>query len=131
MPDAEAAALQRFLRGELPPECFPHREHVRMAHALLARRPFERALPLYARALRRITARAGCPERFNLTVTVALLALIDAARRAAPQRDFEAFAAAYPELFERAPLARWYRPEQLSCAAARGSFLLPDPPHAQ
>ena len=127
MPGAEVLELQRFLRGEVAPERFPHREHVRMAHALLARRPFERAVPLYARALRRITARAGRPEAFNLTITVALLALIDAARRASPGLDFEGFAAEHPELFERGLLERWYRPGQLACPQARGSFVLPDP----
>ena len=127
--DAEAADLARFLAGAIEARAFPHREHLRMAYALLQREEFAAATLAYANALRAMTARAGRPEAFNLTVTVAFLALI-AQRLRSHRGDFAAFLEANPELLDRRVLARWYRPEQLASAEARTLFLLPDPPRA-
>ena len=82
----------------------------------------------YANALRGISARAGKPEAFNLTVTIAFLALIAERMAAGPGDDFAAFAHAHPDLFAKDVLARWYRPEQLASPLARRVFLMPDPP---
>ncbi len=41
--------------------------------------------------------------------------------------DFEEFANANPDLMDKGVLARWYKPERLNGAAARHSFVLPDP----
>ena len=131
MAEVDPPALRRFLAGEVSPAQFSHREHVHMAFALLKRREFARVVPLYARALERITARAGKPEKFNLTITIALLSLVAAALQETPELDFEGFAAAHPSLFDKGTLARWYRPAQLGSALARRAFVLPDPAHAQ
>ena len=125
---AEDAALRQFLRGEVDPRAFPHREHVRMGFELLRRCDFDAAVVKYANALRRITARAGNPDGFNLTVTLAFLALIAEHMSQAGECDFASFAAAHPQLFEKGLLKRWYRPERLASPLARRSFLLPDPP---
>jgi hypothetical protein len=37
---AEAPELERFVRGEVDPAAFPHREHVRMAFEMLRRHDF-------------------------------------------------------------------------------------------
>lgn len=126
--NAESADLERFLRGEVAAGDFPHREHVRMAFALLRRHEFTESAHRYAQALRTITAQAGQPQAFNLTVTIAFLALIAERLEQAGDCDFPAFAQAHPELFDKGLLARWYRPEQLASPLARRSFRLPDPP---
>ncbi|HEV2286029.1 MAG TPA: hypothetical protein VGR80_08300, partial [Steroidobacteraceae bacterium] len=68
--------LERFVRGETDAARFPHREHLRMAFEMLARHDFPESVLHYSRALRAMTARAGKPEAFHQTVTIAFLALI-------------------------------------------------------
>jgi hypothetical protein len=119
--------LTRFLRGELDADGFTHREHVRMAFELLRRHDFAESLLYCSRALRAMLARAGRPEAFNLTVTVAFLSLISERMLAGDASDFEAFARANPDLLGKSILARWYRPQRLGCESARRTFVMPDP----
>jgi hypothetical protein len=124
---AEAADLARFLRAEIPAADLPHREHVRMAYEMLRRHAFAETLLRYSNALEAITRKAGKPQAFNLTITIAFLALIAQRMEDAPAGGFEAFADANPDLFDKGVLTRWYRPEQLASPLARRMFLLPDP----
>jgi hypothetical protein len=122
----DSADLAWFLRGELDPHAFTHREHVRMAFELLRRHDFTEALLYCSRALRAMLARAGRPEAFNLTVTVAFLSLISERMLSGDASDFEAFARANPDLLGKSILARWYRPQRLGCESARRTFVMPD-----
>jgi hypothetical protein len=123
--DEELAQLARFARGELDASMFPHREHVRMGFEMLRRHDFAATAYHYSFALRAMTARAGKPEAFHQTITIAFLALI-AERMQVGTADFLAFERANPDLMDRSALARWYRPERLALEAARRTFLLPD-----
>jgi len=122
-PDVE---LARFARGDCDPGNFSHREHVRMGFEMLCRHSFPETVLHYSQALRKMTARAGKPEAYHETVTIAFLSLI--AERIDDTKDFERFASANPDLFDRRALARWYRPERLASDRARRTFLLPEPP---
>ncbi|HYL02818.1 MAG TPA: hypothetical protein VEU54_05315 [Steroidobacteraceae bacterium] len=126
MPPPDCPQLARFLRGELDPNGFTHREHVRMAFELLLRHDFLEALCECSRALRAMLARAGRPEAFNLTVTVAFLSLIAERMQGRDWHDFETFARENPDLLGKGVLARWYAAQRLASAAARRTFLLPD-----
>ncbi len=119
--------LARFLRGEIDPAAFSHREHVRMAFETLRRHDFLEAALHYSQALRTVTAKVGKPEKFHQTVTVAFLSLV--AERMQPGRpcDFDDFAAANPDLLDKSALGRLYSAERLSSEAARTTFLLPEP----
>lgn len=117
--------LEQFLRGEMDPARFTHRDHVRMGYELLKRQSFVEAAWRYSNALRAMTARAGQPGRFHQTVTVAFLSLIAEAMAGGDTGHFEVFAQAHPELLHPAVLARWYAPERLGSALARQTFLLP------
>jgi hypothetical protein len=119
--------LRRFLRGEIDPRGFTHREHVRMAFELLKAEDFLTALTHYAGALRGLLARVGRQEAFNHTITIAYLALIAERMQAPGVECFEAFAARYPELFEPGLLHRWYEPQALPSPRARRAFLMPAP----
>ena len=123
----EEQGLARFLAGEVAAGEFTHREHLRMAVLVLGRHEFTEAACLYARALRRIGARAGAPEAFNTTITLAFLSLIAARVAASGATDVDTLLRAHPELLDRRLLSRWYRPEQLTSPLARRTFLLPDP----
>jgi hypothetical protein len=125
---ADCPDLERFVRGEADPAHFPHREHLRMAFEMLARHDFAETVLHYSRALRTMTARAGKPEAFHQTVTIAFLALIAERMERGPTEDFGAFARANPDLLEKTVLGRWYGPERLASEAARRTFLLPDLP---
>jgi hypothetical protein len=123
----DRADLERFVRGEIDPAHFPHCEHLRMAFEMLSRHDFAEAALHYSRALRTMTARAGKPEAFHQTVTIAFLALIAERMARGQADDFSAFARANPDLLEKSLLGRWYGPERLASEAARRTFLLPEP----
>ena len=119
--------LNQFIRGEVDPGKFPHREHLRMGFEMLRRHHFEEAALHYCGALRTMTARVGKPMAFHQTITIAFLALIAERMEAGQHADFEAFANANPDLIDKSALRRWYRPERLATDAARRTFVLPDP----
>jgi len=93
---------------------------------MLRRHDFAETAYHYSFALRAMTARAGKPEAFHQTITIAFLALIGERMQAREVADFLAFERANPDLMDRRVLARWYRPERLTTDAARRTFLLPD-----
>ncbi|TLZ19535.1 MAG: hypothetical protein E6K32_17785 [Gammaproteobacteria bacterium] len=124
---AEAADLERFVRGESDAGNFPHREHVRMAFEMLRRHDFAETAWLYSRALRLMTARVGKPEAFNQTTTIAFLSLIAERMERGGTPDFAAFVRAHPEMLDKRALSRWYRPDQLATEIARRTFVLPEP----
>ena len=124
---ADCPDLERFVRGELDAADFPHREHVRMAFEMLRRHDFAESVLHYSRALRAMASRAGKPQAFHQTITVAFLSMISERVETRPVADFSAFARDNPDLFDKAALARCYRPERLATELARRTFLLPDP----
>jgi hypothetical protein len=126
MTDAPVDVL-RFVRGECDPAQFPHGEHVRMGFEMLRRHSFTETALHMSRALRMMAARAGRPEAYHETITIAFLSLI--AERFEPDRtvDFEQFGGSNPDLFDKHILARWYSSGRLASDAARRTFLLPEP----
>jgi hypothetical protein len=118
--------LDRFVRAEIELAAFPHREHVRMAFEMLRRHDFAESVWLYSRALRALTARAGRPQAFHQTITVAFLSVIAERMEQGAPPDFVAFESANSDLFAKSVLTRWYRPERLASEVARRTFLLPE-----
>jgi hypothetical protein len=123
----ECPDLQRFVRGELPATGFAHREHLRIAFEMLRRHDFPESVLHFSRALRTMAERAGKPQAFHQTMTVAFLAVIAERLDGAQWPDFAAFLHDNPDLLDKRALARWYRPERLASERARRTFLLPDP----
>jgi hypothetical protein len=123
----DEASLARFLAGAVAPAELSHREHLRYAFLTLAYYDFAESVLRYSRALRAVAEQAGRPEKFNQTQTIALLSLIAERRAADGGGDFEDFARAHPELFDRSLLAQWYASERLDSPLARRAFLLPEP----
>ena len=117
--------LKRFVRGELDPRTFPHREHVRMAFEMLRRHSFVETALHYSQALRTMTEKIGKPEVFHQTLTIAFLALIAERMPIQGGGDFESFAASNPDLMDKSAVARCYPPERLSLEVARRTFILP------
>jgi hypothetical protein len=123
----ECPDLGRFLRGELDAAAFAHRDHVRVAFEMLRRHDFPETTLHFSRALRAMAQRAGKPEAFHQTVTIAFLSLIAERLEGGEWPDFEAFALANPDLLDKRALTRWYGPERLASEPARRTFLLPEP----
>ena len=119
--------LERFVRGEIDTSAFPHREHVRMAFEMLRRHDFAESVWHFSRTLRAMATRAGKPQAFNQTVTIAFLSLIAERMERDGAPDFAAFVRAHPEMLDKSALSRWYRPDQLSTEIARRTFVLPEP----
>ena len=97
-----------------------------MAFEMLRRHDFAESVWHYSRALRRMSERAGNPEAFHQTLTIAFLSLIAERMESSEMGDFTGFAAANPDLMDKSAVARCYRAERLASAAARRTFLLPD-----
>jgi hypothetical protein len=128
MPDDVGAELAALEAGRRDPAAFPHAEHVRLAFEMLARHEFDDALARYATGLRRLSERAGTPERYHATITVAFLALVAERRARTGAATWDAFVAAAPDLLDVRCLERWYPRELLGSDVARRTFVLP-PPH--
>ena len=119
--------LAAFLHGEIDARDFRHADHVRMAFEVLARHPFLDAAAAVSAALKTMAARAGNPGAYHETITLAFLALIGERRAAGGFADYDGFAAANPDLLDKAVLGRWYGPAKLGSEMARRVFVLPDP----
>ena len=124
---SDCPELERFVRGEIDTSAFPHREHVRMAFEMLRRHDFAETVWHFSRTLRAMAAKAGKPQAFNQTVTIAFLSLIAERMERDCAPDFTAFVRAHPEMLDKSALSRWYRPDQLSTEIARRTFVLPEP----
>ena len=72
-----------------------------------------------------MASRAGRPEAYHETITVAFLSLV--AERMSEAMDFESFASLNSDLLDKHVLTRWYRPERLASDRARRTFVLPGP----
>lgn len=115
-----------LLAGRMDPANFGHPEHVAVAFELLRRSPFVDGTRTCANAINALATRAGAPDKFHTTVTVAFLALISERLARAPTERFDTFIERNPDLLSGSPLKPWYSAERLADPLARTAFLLPD-----
>ncbi len=118
----ELCALEE---GRIDPKMFPHREHVRLGFEMLRRYSFAEAVLRFTRGLRVVAKRAGHPEVYNETITVAFLALIGERLARETRIDWAEFISENDDLADKNILERWYDPSELKSAVARATFLLP------
>jgi hypothetical protein len=122
---AIAEELRAFETGALDPAQFPHSEHVRLAYEMLARYPFGEAVTRFSRGLKLLAAKAGRPEVYHETITIAFLALVGERRAAGRNAGWREFRADNADLLDKRCLEKWYGKEQLSSDLARRTFCLP------
>lgn len=120
--------MTAFEAGQPPPGGFHHREHVRVAWNYLRAGSLTDALTRFCGGLRRFAAAQGAAGLYHETISVAYLLLINERLAAARELDWDAFAAAHPELLSWKPslLDRFYRRETLESDRARQVFVMPD-----
>lgn len=124
--DLDPTLTGRFMAGQINPGEFGHRDHLQVAFELLDRHDFLESCAIYGSTIDRMARSAGAPEKYNATITIALLSLIAERREAMAQADFAAFLANNPDLLNKDLLAAWYSGERLGSAQARAQFLMPD-----
>ena len=120
-----ADELRALETGALDPSAFPHREHVRLAYGMLERYPFGEAVARFSRGVKLLAAKAGRPEVYHETITVAFLAVIGERRARAKSNKWSEFKANNSDLFDKRCLTNWYGAEQLGSDLARRTFCLP------
>jgi hypothetical protein len=120
--------LAGFEACALPPAAFDHRGHLRITWIHLQGLPLEEAVGRVCRGIERFAAHLGVPQKYNETLTAALVRLMARGGGADRSLSFPAFLAANPELVDdaKALLARHYSPALLESAEARHGFVPPD-----
>ena len=119
--------LRALETGTLDPARFPHPEHVRLAYEMLGRYPFGEAVMRFSRGLQLVAAKAGHPEVYHETITVAFLAVIGERRAGAKHAGWSEFKAHNSDLLDKHCLDRWYDADYLRSGLARQTFCLPKP----
>jgi hypothetical protein len=120
-----ADELRALETGALDPSKFPHQEHVRLAYGMLERYPFGEAVARFSRGVKLIAAKAGRPEVYHETITVAFLAVIGERRARSLSKSWAEFKEHNSDLLDKRCLERWYDAEQLGSDLARRTFCLP------
>src|SRR4051812_35380473 len=117
--------LRSLETGALDLAKFPHSEHVRLGYEMLGRHSFGDAVARFSRGLKLLAAKAGKPQVYHETITVAFLALINERRAGGASQGWREFETANPDLFDKRCLEKWYGAEQLATDLARQTFCLP------
>lgn len=127
--DGELVA--RFEALAIPPAAFRHREHVRLACAVLRGADFGDAAVWFRRTLRRFTAAAGAPGKYHETLTWAYLAVVAQRMACDPAATTsQQLIARHPDLVDHlgGAVARYYDVAAITASPlARAVFVLPEP----
>jgi len=116
-----------FETCQLPNALFHHRDHLRLAWIYLRRYGSAEAGARISKSIQRYAAHHGATQKYNETVTLAWLQLVDnAVSRAPTGARFEDALAAFPELLDKSTLGEYYSRAVLDSDAARRIFVQPD-----
>lgn len=113
-----------FLSQDIDAKEFTHLDHIGVAYEILLRFDFLMAVQIYSESLDAIASKAGAPDKFNLTVTLACMSIIS--ERMQPGEGFETFVNTNQDLLETNFLEKYYSDERLNSMKAKGMFLMPD-----
>ena len=122
--------LARFEALTLEPACFRHREHVRLAFAVLAcEGELDRAALRFRRALRAFAASLGAAGRYHETITWAYLAIVNERMHLTPCATSSELLDRHPDLLDHrtGALSRYYDVASITASPlARTVFVLPN-----
>ncbi|TAD89130.1 MAG: hypothetical protein EAZ99_10890 [Alphaproteobacteria bacterium] len=125
MTDRYAIQLDALRRGTLEPAGFSHLDHVGVAVEALRRHSYFEALAVIADGLKDVATRAGKPEKFHATLTLASMCLIAERLAANPTVDIAAFVEGSRAWLTPAALEALYPDGALATPLARTVGLLP------
>lgn len=122
-----AITIAAFEAGDVDAKSFDHEAHIYVGWLYVRAFPLSVAISRFTRALRRLTARFGVPDKYHDTISWFYLLLI-AERNNSDEDDWSAFRRGNNDLFSRDVniLERYYSEELLKSDRARSSFVLPD-----
>lgn len=122
----ESTYLKRFAQLELGPEHFDHIGHLYMAWLHLKHYDLEEASERVCSGIRGLADKFGVPEKFNHTLSEALMRIM--AARLEKEMTLDAFLHANPDLANdcKGLLARYYSDECLLSEKARVGWVKPD-----
>ena len=122
----DSPLLRKFEARDIAPGTFHHSEHVEVAFEMLRKYPFLEATSRYIDTIRALARKAGAPEHFHVTITLALLSLIAERMTRAEYSGYQHFIQENTDLDSVDVLSRVYSSKRLRSDLARRVFLLPD-----
>ncbi len=126
-PLSDDAVLKAFEACQLDPAKFHHDDHIRLAWLCVQRYGAREAETKLLDGLQRFAQRAGVPQKFMHTTTVAWARLVAAAQTdSAGTGDFSEWIQSRSQLLERNLLAKYYSPGRLETPEARSGWVEPD-----
>ncbi|HXJ12457.1 MAG TPA: hypothetical protein VNH19_09310 [Candidatus Limnocylindrales bacterium] len=126
-PLSDDAVLKAFEACQLDPAKFHHDDHIRLAWLCVQRYGAREAETKLLDVLQRFAQRAGVPQKFMHTTTVAWARLVAAAQTdSAGTVNFSEWIQSRSQLLERNLLAKYYSPGRLETPEARGGWVEPD-----
>jgi hypothetical protein len=124
---SDDAVLPAFEACQLDPARFHHADHIRLAWLCVNRYGLNQAESRLLDGLCKFAQRAGVPQKFMFTTTIAWTRLVAAAQSNSPRaNNFSEWIQSCPELLDRNLLARHYSPGRLETPEARSSWVEPD-----
>lgn len=124
----DGSLVDRFEALHVPASDFRHREHVRLAFAMLAGSDFGDAALRFRCALRRFASAIGAPTRYHETLTWAYLTLINERVHSGAYSTSQDFVTRNPDLLDHATgaVSRHYDVTEITASPlARRLFVLP------
>ena len=124
----DEAFTREFEQLTLPPEYFDHRGHLRLAWLYLRQYPLEEAIARVASGIREYASSLGATDKFQHTLTEAIVRIMAARPALATAGTLEGYLAENPDLVTdiQAVLSRYYSAGLLQSPQARSGFVDPD-----
>lgn len=116
---------QQFEAHEIDPSAFRHIDHIGVAYEMFQTHGFLPTLTKFSDAIEAIATKAGAPEKFNVTITLAFLSLIAERIHSTVHSNFDEFIVRNEDLLSKSVLKKMYPAERLDSDLARKVFLLP------
>ncbi len=126
MSAVDSPLLRKFEAHQITPGTFHHSDHVQVAFEMLRKYSFLEATWRYVETIRALADRAGAPDHFHVTITLAFLSLIAERMTRAEYTDYQHFILENEDLDSTDVLSRVYSSQRLQSDLARRIFLLPD-----
>jgi len=103
-----------FEECTISPAAFHHADHLRLAWIYAGRYDAEEAEEKLLAEIRRFAAKAGVPEKFRYTMTVAWFRLVATSRKnSKAENTFGEWIASHPEFLDRRRLEKYYSEDKL------------------
>jgi hypothetical protein len=116
-----------FEECTISPAAFHHADHVRLAWIYAGRYDAEGAEEKLLAGIRRFAAKAGVPEKFQYTMTLAWSRLVAASRKnSKAENTFGEWIASHPEFLDRRLLEKYYSADKRLGEPARTTWVPPD-----